>query len=88
VSLIKQARDAAYVCTDYQKRERLKRATDDLHDAFGRFTASCSKEDMIDLVGAWTRVTWALDALPPLPGAGPNGGRAPLPRHEKLTDAA
>lgn len=88
MSFIHQARDAAYVCLDRPKRERLKAATDHLHDVFGRFTISCSEADMIDLVGAWTRVKWALDALPPMPEHGPAGGKAPLPKKEKLTNAA
>ncbi len=82
MSFIKQARDAARSCTDRAKRERLQACTDDLHDVFGRFTTSCSKDDMVEMVGAWTRVTWALDAIPPLPEHGPAGGKVAVPKAE------
>ncbi len=82
MSFIKQARDAARSCTDREKRERLQACTDDLHDAFGRFTTSCEKADLVDVVSAWTRVTWALDALPPLPEHGPAGGKAAVPKEK------
>ncbi len=82
MSFIKQARDAAKLCTHREKRKVLERCTDELHDAFGRFTVSCSKDDIVALVGAWTRVTWALDALPPLPEHGPAGGKVAVPKSE------
>lgn len=82
MNFIKQARDAARACTDRAKRERLQACTDDLHAAFGRFTVSCGKQDMLDLVGSWTRVAWALDALPPVPEHGPAGGKVAVPKAE------
>ncbi len=82
MSFIKHARDAARICTDRQKRETLNRCTDDLHDVFGRFVVSCSKQDMLELVGAWTRVVWALEALPPLPEHSPAGGKVAVPKSE------
>ena len=87
-SFIKYAREAARACTDVQKRVALQMATDELQNAFGRFTISCSKEDMIAMNGAWAQVAWAIERLPPLPEAGPNGGKMPVPSKKKLTDAA
>ncbi len=83
MNLIKEARNAALFCNDYTKRVTLQRVTDELHDVFGRFTVSCSREDMTDLVAAWTRVILALNDLPVL--VDPDGGRRPVAIHGKLT---
>ncbi len=82
-NLIREARAAALVCTDYTKRVTLQRVTDELHDVFGRFTVSCSRADMSDLVAAWTRVILALNDLPVL--IDPGGGRRPVAIQGKLT---
>ncbi len=87
MSLLKEATDAARACTDARKRKALQERTDELRDAFGRFTISCNRADMLDLVATWSRVILALNSLPPLPEHGPNGGRAPVPK-EALTNAA
>lgn len=87
-NFIRQAREAARRCPDRAKREALQRCTDDLHDVFGRFTTSCSKADMVELVGAWTRVAWAIEALPPVPEHGPGGAKQRTPDKGKLTNAA
>ena len=73
-NLIKEARQAAKDCRDFTKKILLNRLTDDLQNAFGMFTVSCSREDMSALVGAWTRVILAMNDLPVKP-----------PVEEKLT---
>ncbi len=87
MSLLKEATEAARYCTDLVKRAALIYYTDCLRDVYGRFTISCSRADMSELVGAWTRVLLALNALDPLPEHGPNGGRAPIPKKD-LTNVA
>ncbi len=87
MSLLKEATEAARACSDTRKRKALQERTDELRDAFGRFTISCNREDMAYLVAAWSRVILALNSLPPLPEHGPNGGRMAAPK-EALTNAA
>ena len=88
MNLLKEATEAARHCFDYQKKAALVHYTSELRDVFGRFTISCSREDMSDLVGAWTRVLLALNNLPPWPGAGPEGGKQPKPVKEEVTNVA
>ena len=65
--LIKEARDAAIFCNDSGKRALLRHLTDEVQDAFGLFTVSCSREDMERLVAAWSRLILALNELPVTP---------------------
>jgi len=66
-NLIKEAREAARTCASYNKRITLNACVDELQDAFGLFTVSCSRQDMQNLVRAWTRVILALNDLPVSP---------------------
>ena len=64
VNLIQEARQIARMTGEYQRRELLHHLVDDVQDAFGQFTVSCSREDMQWLVGVWSRLVLALNELP------------------------
>ncbi len=64
VNLVQEARQIARMTGDYQRRELLHRLTDQVQDAFGQFTVSCSREDMQWLVAVWGRLVLALNELP------------------------
>ncbi len=64
VNLVQEARQIARMTGDYQRRELLHRLTDQVQDAFGQFTVSCSREDMQWLIGVWGRLVLALNELP------------------------
>lgn len=81
MNLIDEATEAARRCRDYQKKAALVHYTNQLRDTFGRFAISCSREDMSELVGHWTRVLLALGELP-------TDGDKVVPLNEKLTDAS
>lgn len=83
MNLINEAMEAARKCRDFHKKLTLVRYTDQLRDVFGRFAISCSREDMKELVAAWTHVILAIDNI--MPGDEPKI----LPtNNEKLTDAS
>lgn len=87
MNLLREAREAAVKCPDLTKRRILRERTDALQDILGQFAISVSREDMLTLVGAWSRVIIALDALPPLPEHGPKGGRQSIPAKKKSVEA-
>ncbi len=62
MSLLEEAGTAARTWTDWRKVQTLRECTDELRNAFGVFSISCSREDMRHLVAAWSRVILILDS--------------------------
>lgn len=79
INLIDEATEAARLCRDYSKKSVLVRHTNWLRDVYGRFCVSCSREDMSELVAAWTHVLLALGNLP---------SNDVVPINKELTDAS
>ncbi len=63
MNLIKEAREAA-LKAEWSKKIQINYLTDDLANAFGQFSVSCSRTDMKWLVASWSRVILALNELP------------------------
>ncbi len=70
VNLIEEARLIVRVTSDYRRRTLLHTLIDDVQDAFGLFTVSCSRADMQHLVAVWSRLLLALNELPVTPSPG------------------
>ena len=88
-SFLKHAREVARHCKDKFPKLILMERTDDLQNVYSRFTVSCSCDDMEALVGAWTRVALAVNAIQQLGDDNPNGGSMPVPKPlEELTAVA
>lgn len=83
-NFVKIARDIALSCWDWQRRQALQAAADQLQDAIKTFERSWSQQDLRTLNGAWAKCHLAIDAIKPGGGSDPVGGRLMAPKERKV----
>lgn len=81
-SVFKEARAVIQSCTDKPRRDILRDRVDSCKEVFDRFAISASRSDMVELIGSWTRMLQAIDAVAPLGGDDTPAGRVPVPKRE------
>lgn len=82
-SVFKEARAIIQSCTDKPRRDILRDRVDECKEVFDRFAISASKDDMVELIGTWTRMLQAIDAVAPLGGDSSPAGRLSAPKQSK-----
>jgi len=83
-NVFREAREIARHCILPERRDALRARTDECKEVFDRFNVSASREDFQELVGRWTRMLQAMDAVGPYIGPPPErGGRMSAPLTEK-----
>lgn len=88
-NVFREARTIANHCLFRERRDDLRLKTDECKEVFDRFNISASREDFQELVGRWTRMLVAMDAVGPYVGPPPErGGHMPVPREEERANAA
>jgi hypothetical protein len=79
-NIFREARAIASHCIFPQRRDILRQRIDECKEVFDRFNISASREDFQELVGLWTRMLQAMDAVGPyIGGPSPGGGKMPIP---------
>lgn len=85
ITFLKELRDAAKACSNIDYRALIKQSADSLQWAIAVFARDPTKQNMIDLNGAWANAAKILKEIPP------EGDPAPLagaPEAAKLALAA
>lgn len=79
-NVFREAREIARWCIFPERRDLLRARTDECKEVFDRFNLSASREDFQELVGVWTRMLQAMDAVGPfVNNPAPCGGKMPVP---------
>lgn len=79
-NVFREARTIALYCIFPERRDALRARVDECKEVFDRFNISASREDFQELVGAWTRMLLAMDAVGPYVKPPPvTGGRLHAP---------
>lgn len=80
-NVFREARTIAQYCIFPERRAILRQRVDECKEVFDRFNISASREDFQELVGKWTRMLQAMDAVGPFVGGPPpQGGALPIPK--------
>jgi hypothetical protein len=87
-NVFREARAIASHCIFPSRRDILRQRVDECKEVFDRFNISASREDFTELVGRWTRMLQAMDAVGPyIGGPAPGGGRLPVPSNVDQREA-
>lgn len=78
-NFVKWCREIAQSTYDWQKRDALQKASDDLQYILREFSRTWSQDDLRKVNGAWARCHVAIDAIRPGGGSDPVGGRLSKP---------
>ncbi len=82
-NVFREARLIARHCIFPERRQQLNDAVDACKAVFDRFNVSASRADFQELVGLWTKMLIAMDAVGPWVGPPPvTGGRLPVPAQQ------
>ena len=79
ISIFREANAIAQTCPDKVRRDILRERATACRIAYDVLCIVPTRAHMQDLVGTWTRMQQAIDAISPLGDDNPNGGRLSLP---------